>query len=63
MDHDAHDPSRNMPHFWRHEHTTFSDFIKAREKPHRKKDRLKNMQRKIYVHELIIYLKKNYIFI
>jgi len=23
MDHDAHDPSWNMPHFWRHEHTTF----------------------------------------
>jgi hypothetical protein len=22
----AHDPSRNVPHFWRHEHTTFSGF-------------------------------------
>jgi hypothetical protein len=30
----AHDPSRNVPHFWRHEHTTFSGFIKARERPH-----------------------------
>ena len=30
-----HNPSRNVPHFWRHEHTTFSGFIKARERPHR----------------------------
>jgi len=34
MDHDAHDPSRNVPHFWRHEHTTFSGFINARERLH-----------------------------
>jgi hypothetical protein len=26
-----------VPHFWRHEHTTFSGFIKARERPHIKK--------------------------
>jgi hypothetical protein len=31
-----HDPSRNVPHFWRHENTTFSSFIKSRERPHRR---------------------------
>jgi len=36
-----HDPSRKVPHFWRHEHTTFSGFIKARERPHIKKKKKK----------------------
>jgi len=36
MDHDAHDPSRNVPNLWRHEHPTFFGFIKTRERPHRK---------------------------
>ena len=36
-----HDPSRNVPHFWRHEHTIFSGFIKARERPHRRRGRRK----------------------
>jgi hypothetical protein len=45
-----HDPSRNVPHFLRHEHTTFSGFIKARERPHSggSRGQITNRNRKKY---------------
>ena len=34
MDHYSHDPSLNVPQFWRHERTTFYGFIKATKRLH-----------------------------